>query len=235
MTITQENVESLSADDLPFPRSYLSYVVCQSLLYPVFTSNFAEVNENCGKHRCVCLQGPKGCGKSFTLAATFAVCHIKNIRCLFLAADSFDNSVTCISYLKEFINSYADGSMDQALKFLDEKDSKSAVETILKESTKQQEPLLVFADLSLMTTVPCLPLINLLAAYVADIRLVLSISSGARHFTAKRRRMMKVLKMLRIVATNIAIFNFIVQQSDSDDERERKKDDEGTQGKFLYC
>lgn len=183
MTITQEDVESLSAEELPFPRNYLSHVVYQSLLFPVFTSNFAEVNENCGKHRCICLQGPKGCGKSFTLAATFAVCHIKKIRCLFLAADSFDNSVTCISYLREFIISCADGSMNQALKFLDEENSKSAVETILKESTKQQEPLLVFADLSLMTTVSCLPLINLLATYVADIRLVLSISSGARHFT----------------------------------------------------
>lgn len=185
MTITQEDVESLSAVDLPFPCSYLSHVVCQSLRFPVFTSNFAKVNENCDEHQCVCLQGPKGCGKSFTLAATFAVCHIKKIRCLFLAADSFDNSVTCISYLKEFINSCAYGSMDQALKFLTEGNSNSAVETILIESTKQQEPLLVFADLSLMTAVSCLPLIDLLAAYVANIRLVLSISSGARHFTGK--------------------------------------------------
>lgn len=93
-------------------------------------------------------------------------------------------------------------SVDSQLKALDllnNKNSESAVETILQESSTQQEPLLVFADLSSMTTTNCLPLIKILATYVFDIRLVLSISSGARHFKGETRHFQHLFAHLQHV------------------------------------
>lgn len=73
ITIAEKHVESLAEDLEEFPSHYLSSVVFQTLQHPVFASNFAEVRKKCVNHQCVSLRGPKGCGKSFILAATFAV------------------------------------------------------------------------------------------------------------------------------------------------------------------
>jgi len=133
------------------------------------------------------LSGPKGCGKTYTLAATFAVCHLKEMPCLFLAEGSFDNSIPCNNYLKGFVNNYAaltTTSHTQALYHLNNNEPVSAVETILEEisaDTKQKKEMLLFADLSCMRMTQSSNLIKLLATYINDIRMIVSISSGARH------------------------------------------------------
>jgi len=144
-TITSENIQMLrQLTSLDF-RS-LDFIHCISkvqLKYSVFTANFQKVvnaiqsnfNVENGQHNCICLEGPKGCGKTHTLVATFVICSLLKKRpCLFLAQDSFEDSPQSTEYLKEFVNTCVHFSSDfrkEIESVLDRKGSKAAIDTML--------------------------------------------------------------------------------------------------------
>ena len=92
--------------------------------------------------------------ETFILAATFVLHYIKNQQCLFLAAQSFDNSVISKGYLSGFVKNYNDLSCDikfKALKFLEDDKTSDALQTVFEE----QSNVMVFADLSPLSKAKC--------------------------------------------------------------------------------
>jgi len=81
-TITSENIQMLRhLNSLDFQSlDFIHRITKVNLKYSVFTANFQKVvnaiqsnfNVN-GPHKCICLEGPKGCGKTHTLVATFVM------------------------------------------------------------------------------------------------------------------------------------------------------------------
>ena len=101
-TITETDIEQLCMST-EFPLSYIGRVAQLDFRNLAFTTNFTKVTNAItsyfvtdNQHKCICLEGPKRFGKTYTLAATFAVCYLQKQRpCLFLTEGSFDNSIHC--------------------------------------------------------------------------------------------------------------------------------------------
>ena len=193
-TITSENIQrlrDLKSQDFQ-SLSFIGYVTKVNLKYSVFTANFQNVvnaiqsnfNVN-GPHKCICLEGPKGCGKTHTLVATFVICSLLNERsCLFLAQDSFENTAWSIEYLKEFVKTCVHFPSDfrkEIESLLDKKESKAAIQTMLKSCEAFKKAAWLFVDLSCATLLKSQELIKLLAVFYNQYRIIISISSGARH------------------------------------------------------
>ena len=49
------------------------------------------------------MTGPKGCGKTFTLAATFVACVRKGECCIFLSQKSLEGHLSCLEYFQNFV------------------------------------------------------------------------------------------------------------------------------------
>ena len=63
--INEEGVKNLQIPtDI---ASYISSVTSETLKFPVFTASFDKVAQQCRKHLCVGVIGPKGCGKTLHL------------------------------------------------------------------------------------------------------------------------------------------------------------------------
>lgn len=170
--------------------AYLCHAVHLTTESAVFTANFEKLNkclrsvqDSEGNH-VICLRGPKGCGKTFTLATTFALYHIKEIQCLLLSAASFNvGSEYNMNYLRSFVrslNNLAPDSKQKALDYLESKEPSKALQTVLMKA----DDLLVFADLSFLhNTKDAECLVELLNGVSQFVTMILALSSGAQHFT----------------------------------------------------
>jgi len=151
--ITKEDVESLDLNS--YPASYLSHVIRIHFQHPVFTTNFTKLKNSLKsiqrphQYCSICLRGPKGCGKTFTLAATFALHHNRSNNAYSLLQHHFDNSTFSNMYLHKFVEGLGDDELptsvrDKALKSLELGKPSEALQTVLMEMNDS----LVFADLS---------------------------------------------------------------------------------------
>ena len=99
-------------------------------------------------------------------------------------------------------------STEKALKFLENKDSVSAIETVLQRSGSQ-EPLLVFADIFFTTKEAyCFDLLRLLVTHVTKIRLILAITSASRHFYSNKELSWPFQTLLAHCLGNVNIARF---------------------------
>jgi len=183
--ITEEDVKNLAEGKVVYPQTYIEYVtgLGMSFKYSVFTESFTKLNKlianaNKFEETLICLRGPKGCGKSFTLAATFALQSSK--QCLFLSPLSFDGSTFSMDYFIQFVNDCTSLSEDE------KKNAKALLENnqITKALTDVlgKKNILVFADLSCISTESGMQLLSLLKVCASFISLIFSISSGAQYF-----------------------------------------------------
>lgn len=191
--ITKEDIKNVHSLSQTFLLDYIAVTAGQSLKPSVFTSNFKELNMLCQKKRLVCLRGPKGCGKSFTLAATFLVCCKKNEACLFITPKSLKVSEYCSNYLKEIVKEHLETHPEineSILRALDNGHMIKAWELLtLRLSVVKEMEVLVFADLSNMMieknkSIYHEALISILQSCLVRYRVILSIPSGAQHILA---------------------------------------------------
>lgn len=98
----------------------------------------------CKKNDRVAITGPKGCGKTFTVAVLFALWNLTQKEGIFLSARSFSSNNR--SYFEKFIaENFADNKKEDLLKKLDS-DVLSALKSILEHIQ-----LVIFADFSQFT------------------------------------------------------------------------------------
>ena len=187
INITQEDVENLFLQLPKYLVQYVKYALDEHLLTPVFTSNFDSVIQECQKNKNVCLCGPKGCGKTFTLVVMFLLCYKKGNRCLFLTPKSMINDVATKRYLNETVREFITDTAIQK-QIQDEVKSGNISEavgyTLMYISLKMEEgkgdrEVFVFVDLSKISSNKPVDLISALLTFNDEYRIILSISSGA--------------------------------------------------------
>ena len=181
INITQEDVENLFSQLPKYLVQYVIYAINQDQETPVFTSNFNSVIQECQKHERICLSGPKGCGKTFTLVATFLLCFKNSKTCLFLTPNSMTKSVATEEYFNETVEKFiTDTKTKECIQNQVKSDNMpKAVEYMLKYLSEEGEEVLVFVDLSKMSSNKPTKLISALLTFKHEYRILLAISSGA--------------------------------------------------------
>ena len=185
---TDEDIEHLksSLNKDHDVSAYLRHTVNEYLQYPVFTSNFNTVTEKCKEERHVSLEGPKGCGKTFIVVVMFILFWVNKKPCLFLSPKSFEQNESCKTYFRAVVDAnYVCGDDNKRL-ILDQLDNyniKEAVDILIRTFPNKKH-LMIFADLSLVHSMDKAHLlIDILKQYGFMARILLSLSSGIRHYT----------------------------------------------------
>ena len=83
---TQTKVKQILAK---VPQFVKSYIISVSGIYfedVVMRSDFEKVIYKCSRHPCVCIEGPKICGKTYTLVLFFALSFQQPLNCLLLTS-----------------------------------------------------------------------------------------------------------------------------------------------------
>lgn len=176
--ISQSDVDGIPEKITKEVRSYINSTSGVYFRNIILTSNFTEVTKMCEKHTHVVIQGPKGCGKTYTLLVLFTLCLIKGKTCVFLSSQSFNK----LSYFHDLFESKLKKENPTTMDELrDGEKGLDALQTGLQRLCKKYEDLMIFADLSNFDTkdfknAHLLQTLISLNAFCS--RVILSVSSG---------------------------------------------------------
>ena len=181
--------------EFPF-CDYLKSVTNGSYVYPIVkTSNIAKLIEVVNKNQFISIEGPKGSGKTILCATVYQMLATdKNFNCIFLTSKSFNlQAPSCRDYFNEFLKKHSDIFGEVTLDTLKTgklvMSSGALIQTLIHK-VLAAKALHVFIDISMFTQKAehdfmqrMQSLIEIVSSFLStdNSRLLISISSGARH------------------------------------------------------